>query len=93
MDIAMIIFLDKELMMKKLLVMLSVMALGFSANAVFADTVQNAAKSTSDAANDLGKGTVDAANKLGKGTENAIKSTGDAFDKAAQGVENMVKGN
>lgn len=88
----MIIFLDKELVMKKLLVMLSVMALGFSASAVFADAVQNAAKSTTDAANDLGKGAMNAADKVGKATENAVKSTGDAFDKAAQGVENMVKG-
>ncbi len=79
--------------MKKLLVMLSIMALGFSANAVFADnTMQNAAKSTTDAANDLGKGTMDAAGKVGKAAEDAVKGAGEALDKAADGVENMVKG-
>ena len=79
--------------MKKLLVMLSVMALGFSASAVFADnTVQNATNATTDAANDIGKGTVDAANKVGKATEDAVKGAGNALDKAAEGVENMMKG-
>jgi hypothetical protein len=80
-------------MMKKLLVMLSVVALGFSAHTVFADnTIQNATKSTTDAAGDLGKGTMDAAGKVGKAAEDAVKGAGDAFDKAADGVEKMVKG-
>ncbi len=80
--------------MKKLLVMLSVLALGFSASAVFADsTVEKATKSTTDAANDLGKGTMDAAGKVGKGAEDVVKGAGNAIDKAAEDIEDMVKGN